>query len=656
MSGTRAPGPPASRILEHVQGLRGVAILLVVAYHMGLALPGGFAGVDVFFVISGYVITRLMIRTYAENGTISLTDFWAGRFRRLAPAAGVVLVSVAGLALLFSSPFDQQKMTGWTSLGAVFSSSNVVIASSSGNYFDPPAELNPLLHFWSLSVEQQFYFVAPVLALLVIGFAGSHPLRKRRMICAWTAIFGTSFLLAIFSSTGLLDFAGSAVSTALGFYSPVGRLWEFGVGAFIAIPRIQLLAERAPSAVRFLFSALGLGAILSYAGLLTSTESFPSPYIVIPVFGAALVIAFAGNSLKTEKFLAKSGLSFLGNHSYSFYLWHWPLLVFARNLFPGSELATWSAVALALLLAVVTFRVVETPFRRSKLTFAKIGMFTLPPVISAVGLLLISTLVLIPAFENGTKIPRYQGQIAQEIDFYDLSTAGSEACDQKDFLVEWKEKEQIGPCFYDGNPPNLSIAVIGDSHSWAVFPGIRELSGEKGTLLLPVSGGEVLGEEIVELSRAITRLPSIKHVYFAAFWSYWGLPSLYLAEATKILGDAGIKVLLLEDVPNFPFDAQNCKYQVALIGQSRCTMPSASLDKERKIPSLSLQEFAENEEVHLILSLAVFCDKVECSMTSGQNILYFDDNHLNPEGARMLFEALLAQDSRVAESLRGAPG
>ena len=206
-----APAP--SRRLD-IQGLRALAVLLVVAFHAGLPLPGGFVGVDVFFVISGFVITAMLRREWETTGRIRFGAFYLRRFKRLAPALAVMVVTTTLASSLFLSPLGPQQDAARTAVGALLTGANLVIAGTTGGYFDAPAELNPLLNTWSLSVEEQFYLAFP--ALLALGWLLAPRLRSAPAVLVGAAAI-VSFALADAGTTGV------AQSWLLGFYSPFTR-------------------------------------------------------------------------------------------------------------------------------------------------------------------------------------------------------------------------------------------------------------------------------------------------------------------------------------------------------------------------------------------------------------------------------------------------
>jgi peptidoglycan/LPS O-acetylase OafA/YrhL len=344
-----------------IQGLRALAVLFVVAFHANLPLPGGFVGVDVFFVVSGFVITAMLIREKLTTGRISLSDFYVRRFRRLTPAlALMVTVTVVVTALPFSS-LTSQGMVAATAIGSMFLFANYSVAVSTGGYFDPAAELNPLLHTWSLSFEEQFYLVLPVL-FIAAWFIGAKLKRPKLAVAIALAGLGlVSLAVALVTSRGYaIPFVPD---TFVGFYGPIGRAWEFAAGALLAI-----VASRVALPSRRVATVLGLGgvALLAFAVVaLSGANAFPGQATLVPVVGTLLLL-YVGmtphNPVSTA--LASRPLVYLGDISYSWYLWHWPVITFASFIWPGNLIVPVLAAIISLVPAYLSYRFVEQPLRR----------------------------------------------------------------------------------------------------------------------------------------------------------------------------------------------------------------------------------------------------------------------------------------------------
>ena len=347
-----------------IEGLRAVAVTLVVLSHLSLVFPGGYVGVDVFFVISGFLITRQLAAELARTGRISLAGFYARRVRRILPAATVVIVGTILACWRWDSPL-QVKSDALDGLFAAFSGVNWRLARNGTNYFLSTAPPSPFQHFWSLSVEEQFYAVWPVL-LLVTGLLARRGLAGRRTggskPLVWT-------LLAIMAVSLVLSARTTPASPSWAYFGTQTRAWELASGALLAVT--VDVWTRMPPALASQMSWAGLGLIAVAACCFGSYTAYPGLAVVLPVTGAALVIAGGcpGWSRGAELILMRRPAQFLGRVSYSWYLVHWPMLTVVplatgHPLTPAGKLFV---LAGSLALAVALFYLVERPIRASSL-------------------------------------------------------------------------------------------------------------------------------------------------------------------------------------------------------------------------------------------------------------------------------------------------
>ena len=332
-----------------IDGLRAVAVALVILFHFGLPVPGGFVGVDAFFVISGYLITGIVIREI-EAGSFSLLSFYDRRIRRIFPALFAVIVAtlIAGAFILLPGDY---KMTARSALSSSLSLANFFFYRHT-EYFDPAAETMPLLHIWSLAVEEQFYIVWPVLlVLLAWNFHG----KRWPLVYACLIVFAASLACSIY----LVQTNPKAA-----FFLPHSRAWELAVGAALALLPAKLWTRLAPAAQPAGFA--GLGLLLFGAFMLTERAPFPGANALFPVIGAALIIAPWSRPTFVQRALAAAPVVFVGKISYSLYLWHWPVLVFWQH-YTGEEdpsrLELVVLFAVALVLSYASWRWIEQPFR-----------------------------------------------------------------------------------------------------------------------------------------------------------------------------------------------------------------------------------------------------------------------------------------------------
>jgi peptidoglycan/LPS O-acetylase OafA/YrhL len=329
-------------------------VLMVVAYHAGLPVPGGFTGVDVFFVISGFVITEMLRREWFSTGRIALGEFIRRRVRRLLPALSTVVVATVALSSLIVTPLLQPARTALTGLGGLLLGSNVVIAVTTGDYFDEPAESNPLLHLWSLSVEEQFYLVLPVLLLVVWRRSDLKALPV--VIVAMLS----SFALMIFGPT--LAAVSGLPELLFGFYSPVVRAWEFLFGVILAL---TFRWRDLPSRLGNVLGALGVGLLLVSAFAITPDVRFPGPVAVAPTLGTVLVIvATETRTGWLHGFLSRRASVAIGDRSYALYLWHWPVIVLAGTMLGGAPWVARAAALVSIVPTVLSHQWIEEPVRR----------------------------------------------------------------------------------------------------------------------------------------------------------------------------------------------------------------------------------------------------------------------------------------------------
>lgn len=343
-----APAFPARSMVYRpdIDGLRGFAVLAVVAYH---AFPqwvwGGFIGVDIFFVISGYLITGLILDGLAA-GHFRFSEFFARRIRRLFPAFILTLTAslVAGWFILLPDEYEQ---LSWHVVAGAGFFSNFVFWSEVG-YFDDAAETKPLLHLWSLGIEEQFYLVWPILLWLAWR-------RRVDLRLIFGFLLAGSFLFALHLSN---------VDQAAAFYSPLARIWEFAGGGLLAWAQRQGFRVEGWRAQGI--SLLGLASLGLGLALIHNDSTFPAPWAILPVAGATLLIAAGPAAWFNQTVLANRAFVWIGLISYPLYLWHWPLLSFLY-IWEGGDASVWFrlyAIAAAVLLAQMTYQYVENPIRR----------------------------------------------------------------------------------------------------------------------------------------------------------------------------------------------------------------------------------------------------------------------------------------------------
>ena len=360
-----APAPaPSSSHRSDIQGLRAVAVLLVVLAHAGVGLTaGGFVGVDVFFVLSGFLITGLLLAEARKRGSVSLLEFYVRRSRRILPAAALTLL-VTDVAAFFALNFVRAGDGVRDSLYAAGFASNFRFAARGVDYFaegDPPS---PFLHYWSLSVEEQFYVVWPLLLSLAL-FGVAVRARRRPATLRERRLLAVVLVLATASLAWSVRLTATAPTGA--YFSPFTRAWELGMGATLAVAASSL--ARAPSAAKVILGWAGLAAIAVAAVAFSEGTPFPGAAALVPTVGTALAIV-AGMGAETPRLavarlLALRPMLVVGDRSYAFYLWHWPALVLA-DAYAGRQLPVsgkLAVVAGAFVLSCVSYALVENPIR-----------------------------------------------------------------------------------------------------------------------------------------------------------------------------------------------------------------------------------------------------------------------------------------------------
>lgn len=453
-----------------VQGLRAIAVLLVYASHSGFTLlSGGFIGVDVFFVISGYVITLSLLNEYAGSTDIKITRFYARRFIRLIPALFFVLLISNLIAVLLLSPFEQlYNYPGLNS--AIVWLSNFYFLNLDGGYFDISASEYLYIHTWSLGVEEQFYLAWPLLILFGLGYfaksANTNRIEKVSALILWV---------------GIISFLTSMALTAAGdnnraFYMMPARAWQFAIGAYIAVNHFKkTLVDshqgEASKTLRNIVASLGLTLIIGSAYLFSDDLAYPSWRALVPTIGTAMLIAFQwknNSSTIVAKILSSASLVWLGALSYSFYLWHWPVLYFQSRVDQTiSVVDSISAFLLVVLLSATTYYLVENPLRNRLNRVSRwraIGLFSL------LTLAMFGSAVASKSYTMQHIGDADQQQIIAKRNLMAAATVYAAGCDS------WYKSAELMPCVITPNNQEFDqeMYLIGDSIATQWFSVIGE--------------------------------------------------------------------------------------------------------------------------------------------------------------------------------------
>jgi peptidoglycan/LPS O-acetylase OafA/YrhL len=470
----------AAEFRPDIEGLRGVAILLVLLFHAGLPwTPGGFVGVDVFFVISGFLITGKLWRESQQPGGLNITRFYAWRIRRLLPAALIAVAVISLVGLLLAAPLDRSELAADGAASALSIANMRFIGSV--DYFAATTSPSPFLHFWSLSVEEQFYLVWPALIVLLTWRGGS----SRRLIAALLIGVVASFVLSIW----LTD-----TSPARAFYLLPTRVWQLGVGGLLALIGVAGTSRRA-GAVAW----AGLAAVAVAGVALTAEMPYPGLAALLPTAGAVALLYGGGAPSGPVRLLAAAPLRFLGKISYSLYLWHWPLLVlplmFLERALTGVEVV--ASVAVAIGVSWLSWRFVEQPFRYgdrsrratswSAIRVGVAGILSVALFTQGLAAALPSSAVAVQPTPSPSGSPvASDGPITLPAD---LTPSLASARDDEERLrgdgcLAFERVTTPPNCEYGVKESAITIALVGDSHASHWFPAIEAIALERGWRLL----------------------------------------------------------------------------------------------------------------------------------------------------------------------------
>jgi len=448
-----------------IQGLRGISVFVVVLYHSGLHIPGGFVGVDMFFVISGFVVSRLIVDEVRSTGTFSFSNFFSRRIRRLIPILALVNILTLLGVRVFLSPFgERQQASATAAASAVFSANiNLLRDNSYINLID-----NPFRHLWSLAVEEQFYLLFPVLVVLCL-------LRSRKSHHSFIAISVSVFsVLAVFSlllavySTRLA--AGESLNQ-FGFFGLPTRIWEFVIGILA-----MLFLERWRTEANLHIAIAGWCGVVGIIWaliFLKESEGFPQFTALIPVISTALLLVCSVQGSLLQKILSTPLLVQLGDASYGWYLWHWPMIVFTQRVWPGQIAATCLASMFSLVLAFVSLRLIENPIRSSQVLvgYRALGMLVVCSlvVVSAASLVSYDANRTTSLVMSGSKNAAAANRWGQGLALRDTFLSSVERCHSTEvpFVVDTICSNGIALA-------EPTIFLIGDSHANSASNGVLE--------------------------------------------------------------------------------------------------------------------------------------------------------------------------------------
>ena len=609
-----------------IEGLRALAILPVVAFHAyPSAMPGGFVGVDVFFVISGFLITQLLMQRLGAS-QYSIVSFYAARVRRIFPALFFMLALSVPIAVLLLAPRDLQGFGRLLSATALFYSNMSLYQTT--DYFDVATELKPLVHTWSLAVEEQYYIVFPLLLAALHRFG-------RQVMAPFLAALG---LLSL-----LLSMWWTQHDTPMAFYSALSRTFELMLGSLVAVSAGSWCL---PQRAREIMSAVGLILIVASCLWLTPKLPFPGPSALLPCFGAALLIA-AGvqGTSHVGQWISTPLLRWFGALSFSLYLWHWPVLVFTRHLVLG-EPQGWQvglALVVALALAWVSLNFVEGPVRRAKLSNRTLLL--------AGGACMALSLVVgwALAEKTHTFTPLSAHQHALYDGSKDVSPERRRCHGGQKQLIEYKDR-----CVFGDRSSSQQTAVWADSHGVELAYALGEIAQQRGYSVAQITssacppapgfvvraGTTCVAHNEATLAALINDKAVNRVVLVARYNHYLRLDdksfTLALQRAAKALATAGKELVIVEPFPSYHYPVPEALLALdrrskagSNWGQLRADYLADNRFAFELIADLSKIQGASTWQISNSLCQSVFCDTVD-----GDHALYFDDNHISMRGAR----------------------
>ena len=673
-----------------VEGLRAFAVLTVLAFHASVPFfTGGFIGVDVFFVISGFLITSLMLAEIADTGRISLREFYARRARRILPSASLVIVAVGVASLV------------WFTLLRTLDTAQDIVASSlyvvnwqfihqGTDYLATRSNESPLLHYWSLSVEEQFYVLWPSLLILAVLIA-------RKLSVSWK----TSIAVAILVVTGS-SFALSAWVTPLSpptaYMSSFTRAWQFGVGALIAIsmPTLRRLLKRG-NLTPFLISVgwLGLAALFVATIMFNSRTPYPGTAALVPTLGTAAIIV-AGTDPKLHRgvtagrLLGTSPMRAIGRLSFAWYLWHWPFVVFGESI-AGHPLEWPVKTGLVLISAIpawLTLRVLERPIRFSRSissrSSAGLAVGATAMILSAVAGLALGSHVLhglgsATLFANTPTLssvfaPNSGGMNSGAVSPNPLVAADDRPKPDDCILLTGQVS---GPECRFGDRKGPTVVLFGDSHAQQWQPALESLAAKRGWSLVIRTKAGCPAEDIpaAEGSSANFSLPTCAQwrtetiksianelhpslIVVSGFSNYLkqGTDSpAYWSRTLARLQPAHAPILYIRDNPEPNADVAACMSS-ALDDWKKCSFDRASALRQDSIAGAILS--GAKQGVYLADFTNYLCPDVKCPAVRSGILFYRDDSHITATLARVMTPALakVIDDAGIAPKGTGTQG
>lgn len=623
-----------------IQGLRAIAVLLVVAAHAHVpGLAGGFVGVDVFFVLSGYLITGLLVKEAESTVGIAFGAFYARRFKRLMPALLLMLVTTCALAWLFLTPTQQVAQAEGAAAAAVWLS-NMQFALSSAGYFDASSETNLYLHTWSLGVEEQFYLLWPALIAAALVAAGGRRRLKRTLAAVFVMSFAGSIML-------------SGSEPTLAFYSMPTRAWQFAAGGLACLWSAK--AHMPETSARWI-GVVGLGGILGSALLMVPDIVYPGWWALIPSAGAVLVLSAGARypAIGAGRALSVPAMQRLGDLSYSWYLWHWPVLLLGDQLVPmpdGPRRALMVLISLGI--AALSLRFVETPLRRMR--------WRPRPVILG------ASAIMLGMFAVGAA---WQRQAIDDASRFARTATGTRPVIYRMGCDTWYRSAEVTVCSYGADDATRTAVVMGDSVALQWFPALEAIYTRPGWRLLVVTKSACpmvdepyfyprIRREYTECAQwrasALERIAELSpEVLVIGSMQQYGFTEEQWREGTaRVLGSLGEHARLihvLRPTPTLPFDPDACVDTGArILLPWRCAASAESPESMAALRGISAA-VARFHNASLVDMNATVCPDGRCQAEREGRRVYYDSIHIDAKYAESLTETLAKKIGSRSES------
>jgi peptidoglycan/LPS O-acetylase OafA/YrhL len=636
----------SSEYRSDIEGLRGIAVLSVVIFHCGVAgVTGGFVGVDVFFVLSGYLITGLLVKEIQTAGKLHLLRFYARRVRRLLPAAALVSIVTLIVGAIILAPTELSNAARAARATSVYLS-NLFFSVNAENYFARDVKLNPMLHTWSLAVEEQFYLFWPMLIMIA--------LQHRRSPKLLVVLLSVVTVISLAASIRL-----TTTSPASAFYGLPTRAWEFGIGGLATL--IPPKRTSASASAWIAFGWLGLAAVVASFHFISERDGFPGWIAVFPVLGTTAVLV-AGAKLPhrgVDRVLDSKPLQFLGTMSYSWYLWHWPFLVFAAELYPGITASGRILAAIAALgVATIAHNIFENPLRyQPRLIRNPLLSLGFGGVLMAVSL---SAAIVTMRFANRLAVRPEMRAITAAIE--DVSGIRREEC------VSLAQDSGVKVCSFGDSSSATTVVLFGDSHAIQWFNPLQRIAElhrwrletmlKSGCPATDIPAGRGCAPWRAEAFRRIRSLhPAIVVVGNASVYlgselrpgvkipvsvTDWGSAT---RRTLTTLSESAAHIVAIRDNPIPPFDVPTCLERA--VRHSWFPPVSCQIDKNvGLVPAVFKAEEAAMQGLRGVEFLDLtdhYCEGSVCPSVKNGMIVYRDDNHLTAAFAASLGPVLEAR-------------